>query len=235
MIKNLLLSLVSMLFSSALLAQLTITPADSVGVIQTVTANNDEVVLYAYVKNDSSVDLTFRWRVASSDWPSGWDVSYCDNTNCLDLASSIQSTFILKADSTSILKMAYLPYLIGGESNIEMSVSIDGVASSSVTVKYTAKVTANPVNVGIRALNVNTLSLFPNPATNFIQIKGIDNVNDVNAIEIYSIIGKKIMSNPISSVNDLSVNIQNLEHGVYLVKLYDSKKSVFYTKTFVKK
>ena len=234
MIKNLLLLSFSLVMMFGLKAQsFTITPSDSVSVIETVTNMNDEVVLYAYVTNDSSVDLTFKWRVNTSDYPSGWDVSYCDNTDCLDLSFSNQNTFVLKADSTSILKMAYLPYLTSGVSEIDMSVSIDGVPSSAVSVKYYAGVTANPV--GIKTIDATTLSLYPNPATNFVQIKGIDNVSNVNTIEVYSIIGKKIFSNEVSSLSDLKLNIQNLENGVYMVKLFDNKKSVFYTKTFVKK
>lgn len=234
MIKNLLLFFVCFAITSSVDAQaLTITPSDSVSVIQTVTSMNDELILYAYVKNDSSVDLTFKWRVVSSNSPAGWDVSYCDNTDCLDLAFNNQNTFVLKADSTSILKMAYLPYLTSGESNIEMSVSIEGVPGSAVSVKYYASSTAAPV--GIKAIDAKTLSLFPNPTTNFIQVKGIENVSNVNAIEIYSIIGKKIMSTPVSSTSDLRVNVQNLENGVYLVKLFDNSQNVFYTKTFVKK
>jgi hypothetical protein len=234
MIKNILFFLACFALTSSLSAQaFTITPSDSVSVIQTVTSNNDEVILYAYVKNDSAVDLTFKWRVISSNSPAGWDISYCDNTDCLDLAFNNQNTFLLKADSTSILKMAYLPFLTSGESNIEVSVSIDGISGSAVSVKYYASVTASPV--GIRALDAKTLSLFPNPATSFIQIKGIENVSNVNAIEVYSIIGKKIMSTSVSSISDLRVNVQNLENGVYLVKLFDNSQNVFYTKTFVKK
>ena len=98
MIKNLFLIAVGLLFSSSVFAQaISITPSDSVSVIETVTSMNDEVVLYAYVKNDSSADLMIKWRVISSTYPGGWDVSYCDNTDCLDLASSNQNTFLLKA------------------------------------------------------------------------------------------------------------------------------------------
>jgi hypothetical protein len=234
MFKNLLL--ICFIFTSALILNaqaLTITPSDSVSVSQTVTSMNDEVVLYAYVKNDSSVDLTFKWRVVSSNSPAGWDISYCDNTDCLDLAFNNQNTFLLKADSTSILKMAYLPFLTSGESDIEISVSIDGMPSSSVSVNYKAIIAVG--TVGIKTIDSKALSLFPNPATNFIQIKGIENIRNVNSIEVYSIIGKKIMTSSVSTMADLELNIQNLENGVYLVKLFDNKQSVFYTKTFVKK
>lgn len=234
MIKNILLTLTLALLGLSIEAQvLVITPADSVAVEDEVSSNNDETVLYAYVRNDSTDTLTVRWRVNSNTSPVNWNVSYCDNTNCLDLATTTQSTFLLAPDSTSILKMAYLPFLEAGESNVSVSVSIDGVPGTAQNVIYYAKIEVNPN--GISSLDVNSLSIFPNPTTNFIQVKGIENANDVNAIEVYSIIGKKVMHKDILTLNDLKVDVHGLDNGVYLVKLFDNKKSVFYTKTFVKK
>lgn len=211
---------------------ITITPADSVSVTEEVTTMGDEVVLYAYVTNDSSEDLTINWRIIDQAYPLSWSVSYCDNTNCLDLSSANQSDFILKSDSTSILKMAYLPFLNAGTSDIEVSVSIVGVPGSAVSVKYHADVTANPV--GITEIDAKSLSLFPNPTTNQIQIKGLDNVNQVETLEIYSIIGKKVLQKPIGQLSDLKVDVRHLDNGVYMVKLFDKTKNLFYTKTFVK-
>jgi hypothetical protein len=221
-------------FANTIFAQaLSITPADSVSVEETVTTNNDEVVLYAYVKNDSTEDVTVTWRIIENDSPLDWSVSYCDNTNCLDLSTTTQSSFLLKADSSSILKMAYLPFLVDGESNIEVQVSIAGVPSSVVNVTYFAKVIADPVS--IRDIDASTLSIYPNPTTNFIQIKGIENANQNTTLEVYSIIGKKVLTQNIPAVNEAKINVQNLENGVYLVKLFDQQRNLFYTKTFVKK
>lgn len=211
----------------------TITPGDSVYVEEIVTSNNDEVPLTAYVKNDSSVDLTFRWRVISNASPAAWSVSYCDNTNCLDIGITDQSTFLLQADSTSILKMLYLPFLEDGASDIEVQVSVDGIPGSA-TIKYRSEITANPAS-SVRSLNTEALSIYPNPAVNFIQVRGVENAADIESLEIYSIIGKKILHKEVASLNDLKVDVQNLELGVYLVKLFDQGKNVFYTKTFVKK
>lgn len=211
----------------------TITPGDSLYVEEVVSNNNDEVPLTAYVKNDSSADLTFRWRVISNVSPSAWSVSYCDNTNCLDIGITDQSTFLLEADSTSILKMLYLPFLEDGQSDIELRVSVDGVPGSA-TIKYRSEITANPAS-SIRLIDTKALNIYPNPAVSFIQVRGIDNVANVHALEVYSIIGKKMLSKEVSNLSDLKVDVQNLDNGVYLVKLFDETNSVFYTKTFVKK
>lgn len=211
----------------------TITPGDSLFIEEVVSNNNDEVPLTAYVKNDSSADLTFRWRVTSMNSPMSWNVSFCDNTNCLDLGTTNESTFFLPADSTSILKMAYLPFLEGGVSDIEIRVSVDGVPGSA-TIKYRSEITADPTS-SIRSIDTEALSIYPNPAVSFIQVRGIDHVANIKSLEVYSIIGKKILSKEVSNLSDLKVDVQNLDNGVYLVKLFDETNNVFYTKTFVKK
>ena len=103
-----------------------------------------------------------------------------------------------------------------------------------MTVLYKADVTADPIS-GVKEIDAQAISIFPNPASNFIKIKGIEDASDVNSVEVFSIIGKEVLRKEISSLNDLKIDIQNLDHGVYLVKLFDSKRSVFFTKTFIKK
>ena len=44
-----------------------------------------------------------------------------------------------------------------------------------------------------------------------------------------------MLSKEVSNLSDLKVDVQNLDNGVFLVKLFDETNSVFYTKTFVKK
>ena len=129
--------------------------------------------------------------------------------------------------------MLYLPFLQDGESDIEVRVSVDGVPGSA-TIKYRSEITADPTS-SIRSIDTEALSIYPNPAVSFIQVRGIDNVANIKSLEVYSIIGKKMLSKEVSNLSDLKVDVQNLDNGVYLVKLFDETNSVFYTKTFVKK
>lgn len=231
-----LLNLVFLLiFGFSTNAQLyTIIPSDSVSITETVTNSNDGIDLYAYVRNDSSADLTFKWRVGTNTTPPEWFVTFCDNTNCLDISLASESTFFLPAGDTSELKMSYLPELVSGSSDITLSLSVQGVPNSTTTIKYKSDVTANPVSSVIN-IDSETINLSPNPANNHIQVGGIENAADVQSLEVYSIIGKKILHKEIENINDLRVDVNDLELGVYLVKLFDRSTNVFYTKTFVKK
>ena len=67
----------------------------------------------------------------------------------------------------------------------------------------------------------SSLTLFPNPADNFIQIK-----YDYLMPENYSIIdtnGRLIESRIIFSENDLLIDVRDLEKGLYFIILESSK------------
>jgi hypothetical protein len=59
----------------------------------------------------------------------------------------------------------------------------------------------------------NTLNLYPNPASNFIKISGI---NGTEEIDIFDALGKKVSETIIS--NNKRIKIQNLSNGIYFIK-----------------
>jgi len=57
------------------------------------------------------------------------------------------------------------------------------------------------------------LSLYPNPATNFIRIRGLSEDNTL--FTIYNVVGVKVLSGYTS--RNSKINIQNLDEGAYLL------------------
>ena len=74
------------------------------------------------------------------------------------------------------------------------------------------------------------VNIYPNPANNYIVIEG----NDIEEVEIYDMMGRKIISQNImtSSVNVIEIN--NLTKGIYLVRTIDVNNNIYTTK-FIKK
>jgi hypothetical protein len=62
----------------------------------------------------------------------------------------------------------------------------------------------------------NTVSLYPNPASNYITIK-LPESSDVKEYSIYDMAGRKVMTGTIE--NELNINISELSNGVYNVLL----------------
>lgn len=82
-------------------------------------------------------------------------------------------------------------------------------------------------NVGITLITILSPSIYPNPATDFLQI---ENLTDRTHAEIYSINGK--LQKSISLSENGSVNINDLAEGIYFIKFQNDNGIV--CKKFIK-
>ncbi len=72
--------------------------------------------------------------------------------------------------------------------------------------------------VGIDANSKNTLNIYPNPASDILFVDGL-NSNETHIVKIYDLQGKLVESHTLNNSN--SININNLNKGIYLVKIAD--------------
>ena len=80
----------------------------------------------------------------------------------------------------------------------------------------------------------NTVSIIPNPVSNYIYITLPVAEKDKIAIEIYSSDGKLVLANTAFwNNNPLKIDVQKLQKGIYTVKLFD-KGSVIDSKSIIK-
>ncbi|RLD63741.1 MAG: hypothetical protein DRJ01_03015, partial [Bacteroidetes bacterium] len=75
----------------------------------------------------------------------------------------------------------------------------------------------------------NTIKLYPNPVKDILTLS---TGNNNERIEIYNIIGEKILS-LYKQKNDLQINVNSLKKGIYFIKLYNSN-SVLKRMSFIK-
>ncbi len=69
---------------------------------------------------------------------------------------------------------------------------------------------------GISETNTTGTSIFPNPASDKIQITSSVSL-DNSTVEIYSITGKLVSKTSLNDKNE--INISNLSNGIYLIKI----------------
>ena len=70
--------------------------------------------------------------------------------------------------------------------------------------------------VGIDTKNNSTLNVYPNPTSDKLFIEGL-NANESNTVKVYDIQGKLVEELKLNSDN--TINISNLDKGIYLVKV----------------
>ena len=72
----------------------------------------------------------------------------------------------------------------------------------------------------------NSISIYPNPATNFVSIKNANNSQSLK-VEVYSLDGRLVQLEKLFSINsEYKLTFNNLLSGKYLLKIYTGDKVV---------
>ena len=96
---------------------------------------------------------------------------------------------------------------------------------------WSASITATTTNVGVDSYLESSVSLYPNPAREYVDIR-IDGDVNVKSMEVYDVYGKLI--NTVNVIeNPTRIYVSNLANGMYFVRV--STEAGMVTKTFVKK
>jgi uncharacterized repeat protein (TIGR01451 family) len=127
---------------------------------------------------------------------------------------------IMLPDSTSDYEgsMGYFQYRIKPLPNLPNGSQINNTAyiyfdyNAPIITNTTANNFEFPVKLFSIASSENTFSLFPNPSTGVFTFKDTKNLNSV---EVYSILGEKILS----QTNQKTINLSGLGKGVYFARV----------------
>ena len=87
---------------------------------------------------------------------------------------------------------------------------------------------ACPHPSGISDINIPDLSIFPNPADEYIELKFDDNFHKINQINILDATGKFICEIDISnnnSKNTIRQDIKQLNEGIYYISIKNDNKT----------
>lgn len=75
---------------------------------------------------------------------------------------------------------------------------------------------------------LNTISVFPNPVTNVLNIS-VQNENTINAIQIYDLLGKIVIQN---NGENMHIATENISKGIYFIKVFSENR--IYQSKFIK-
>ncbi len=206
--------------------------SDSVSLIES-PAPSYEIVVHNSVRNFTDIPVTIKWIKIVDVHPSSWATTgICDRIDCT--SSITERELTLASGDTTILDVHFFNSGRTGEGNVEIIVfNVADSAGTAKIIKYYGKATNE--STAIKNIDKSTISIYPNPTTNYVQIKGLPIEAKGSLVELYSVIGNKIASKVVYDVNNFKMDVQSFEAGIYLVKIHDSQKNVYYTNTFVKK
>ena len=159
----------------------------------------------------------------SDDCGSTWDVVYDKSSTALATGADQTSAFTPTTASDWRMDTVDLTAYVGGVVTVKF-VNVNGYGN--YVYLDDINITSSVIN-DIEALNNTSVNLYPNPANNFIFIDGIDIKN--TSIDIVDVTGKNIK---IGITNTNSIDISNLEKGVYFVVISNDNEKII--KKFIK-
>ena len=226
--KKIYLSLFSMCIMLLSFGQITV-DYDSVFVNE-VTAPPVEMVGHNNVNNTGNSTITLRWKKINETIPASWTgVQICDDNLCYSHTVSTMTIDVGGTRSTII----DAHFLNGGEAGTgTLDVLVYDEADSANTAKmlYFEAKALNPV--AINELSELDVQLYPNPASNFLTISGLEGIS--GKVEVYNILGKEVSSILFNGGNTFKMSVADLQPGVYILKLYDNDTNRNYSTTFQK-
>ena len=101
----------------------------------------------------------------------------------------------------------------------DLNVEFSGIYFYRVKqVDFDGKYTYSKV-VSIQNLGENTSKLYPNPAKDRVTISIPQGIEVSGNFDVYNAIGQKITTKKITTENDLTINTNNYQAGMYFINL----------------
>ncbi len=190
--------------------------------------------------------LRIVWHVVTGDFPADWRTAacfgICDNNTCYGNDGGTA----LWNGSTPGPNHYSMPYTYNTPGGFNLSLSyatvttgthyitieLKDTSGATYTKNITFLVTKAPTSVPIVTNGEEKVMLYPNPATDELNVVYDANA-DVKNIAVYNIIGKVMNVYKVTG-NSANLNLDNIPSGIYFVRLFNSNGNVVVTRKFTK-
>jgi len=106
------------------------------------------------------------------------------------------------------------------------------ITNCEKTDVITKDITVNALGIDDESLITN-FTIIKNPATNFLEIESSKFTSETYTLEVYSVIGQKIIKTHSTYTFNQKININSLQAGIYFVQILNNNTPVF-TRKFLK-
>lgn len=174
------------------------------------------------ILNETEDSLTLSWRRLQNDYPEGWEVSFCDNNVCYGLIPINGDMIPFSPEETAFLKLDIHPHEIAGTGIFRFLVFPTGEEDNYQLASFIVNsgVTSNTVEAQLLKLNI-----FPNPATDYLQINN-GNASPIN-LAITDASGAIVISQVLPAKNEQQINLLHLPAGPYYLHAYVDGRAIF--------
>lgn len=188
----------------------------------TITIDDPDVdyVTQGYVVNESDVELKLKWSKNVQSKPEAADAAICDNVVCWN-PSKNESEFVIAARDSSNFDFHYYPN--GNAGNAVYKVMVEEVEKPDNKAEMTFSINEAATN-NFTLPGKEEVRVFPNPATEYFSVDGLDQLKEVIVINL---VGQEVKR--FSASRKAKYNISELIRGLYLIRLVNDKDQVIKT------
>lgn len=167
--------------------------------------------------NDDGASNSMYWEVDSVNLPSGWEFSVCDQNICYPIGT--QNVQWNLPGNGGYLNMHFYPNGQDGEGLVVLKVND---SPNENQVEYLT-FRANATSAGITDNSLDEVSLYPNPANDFINITG----GSANVgFEMVDILGNKIKTGKLDVNGNQKIDISSVLNGVYFITFIEKGRKI---------
>ncbi|MCG8331904.1 MAG: T9SS type A sorting domain-containing protein [Chitinophagales bacterium] len=189
-----------------------------------------EFVAYSTLTNEGSEAITLRWERFFNNIPDPWNIQVCDINLCYEepvysnIAEDIglNAPVTLEPGASTNIDIHVKPKGLAGNGDIRVDITV--VGDPDATVVATNTYTFNSLISNINDLDKARLEVYPNPTTDYFQLRGADLVDRV---VVYNVIGREMRSFDVQPNKNYAVN--DLPNGLYLVSLVSDEEGIMKT------
>lgn len=173
--------------------------------------------------NTTGEELNVFWElVESDDFPSEWDTNICDGNLCYTQwvrNCPEGSPNVFQPNQTQDWRLHVKPKGVIGTGQITLRIYVPQASGDSLSVDHVFQIAAGTSSTV--ELDLAELLIYPNPATDYIQIRNDESIKQIN---VYNVVGKQLRS--FNHTAGQSHGVQDLNKGIYLVRLMNTQGEV---------
>ena len=175
------------------------------------------------IQNLTDGELLFHWQQVFTDIPAGWIVGMCDYGHCYGQLGMSGTMDPLPNTGNGIFALGVDPQNISGQAIVSYALWEEASPTEVDTITW---VISSNNNTGLNNLPSGSgksyLTLYPNPANDFITFQGS---NNETFVEVYNTLGQLQLRFHPNNTNE-PLDISTLTKGYYTLKIYYSTGEV---------
>ena len=190
-----------------------------------------EITPSVLLRNLSNRTIQVQWELSKTNLSEGWSAVVCDHQCYTHLIS--EKTFELKTGEVlQDFKVAFRPNGKEGMGNYELVLfEVNNRKATEQKITFNAAANSSVATSNTQINQLNPPKVFPNPATEYIYLN--DEAEQVNHIEVYNVVGRKMQSLKVNNSNE-RYNISLLPRGIYMIRMLDKQGHIVRTQRISK-